>query len=153
MDLTRVHIRDYRPEDRAACLSIFDSNVPSSFTEAERPEFAAFLDTLPGPYLLLEIDGRTVACGGYAAAENAACADLCWGMVQYELQGSGLGRLLTRVRIERIADDRGFTEVALRTSHLTEVFYQRMGFVTERVTLHGIAPDQHKCEMRLSLNR
>ena len=151
MDLTRVHVRDYRPEDRSACLGIFDSNVPGWFTDAERPEFAAFLDALPGPYLILELDGRAIACGGYAAAEDAACADLCWGMVQQQLQGSGLGRLLTEVRIQRISEDANFTEVALRTSHLTEAFYQRMGFVTERVTMHGIAPDLHKCEMRLHL--
>jgi GNAT superfamily N-acetyltransferase len=125
--------------------------VPSSFTDAERPEFAAFLDALPGPYFILELDGRAVACGGYAAADNAECADLCWGMVQHELQGSGLGRLLTQARVQRIREDASFTEVALRTSNLTEAFYQRMGFVTERVTMHGIAPDLHKCEMRLLL--
>ena len=151
MDLIRIQVRQYLPEDRSACLGIFDSNVPSSFTDTERPEFAAFLDAWPGPYLILEMDGRAVACGGYAAADNPACADLCWGMVQHELQGSGLGRLLTRVRIQRISEDARFREVALRTSHLTEAFYQRMGFVTERVTLHGIAPDLHKCEMRLLL--
>ena len=151
MDLTNIQFRQYHPEDRSVCLGIFDSNVPSSFTDAERPEFAAFLDALPGPYLILELDGRAAACGGYAAAENPVCADLCWGMVQHELQGSGLGRLLTQVRIQRIRDDASFTEVALRTSHLTEAFYQRMGFVTERVTLHGIAPELHKCEMRLLL--
>lgn len=30
--------------DRAACLALFDGNVPHVFTEAERAEFAAFVD-------------------------------------------------------------------------------------------------------------
>jgi GrpB-like predicted nucleotidyltransferase (UPF0157 family) len=151
MDLTQIVVRSYRPEDRAACLAIFDSNVPTSFTAPERSEFESYLDALPGPYLVLERDDRVVACGGFALAQHTSCADLCWGMVDRQDQGIGLGRLLTEARLQRIYQDATFTEVALRTSHLTEAFYVRMGFVTERVTPNGIAPGVHKCEMRLKV--
>jgi GNAT superfamily N-acetyltransferase len=147
-----AHVRPYTVEDRLACLAIFDSNVPESFTQPERPEFEAFVDSLPGAYLVIELDSRIVACGGYAVTEGTSCADLCWGMVERQRQGSGLGRLLTEARLQRIRQDPGITEVALRTSHLTEAFYVRFGFVTERLTPDGIAPGVHKCEMRLSLH-
>jgi GNAT superfamily N-acetyltransferase len=147
-----VHIRAYLPEDRTSCLAIFDSNVPESFTQGERSGFEKFLDTLPGPYLVLALDSaRIVACGGYARAEGTNCADLCWGMVEHAHQKTGLGRLLTEARLQRIRDDGSFTEVALRTSQFTEAFYQRLGFVTERVTVDGIAPGLHTVEMRMKL--
>lgn len=80
-------VREYRSSDRAACLAVFDSNVGGSFLPSERPDFAAFLDALPGPYFVIEDDGVIIACGGYAAnAESSDTADLCWGMVQRELQ-------------------------------------------------------------------
>ena len=151
MALTRVVVRAYTPEDRAACLAIFDSNVPESFTLPERPHFEAFLAALPGPYLIIELDGRIIACGGFAPAERAACADLCWGMVERSAQGSGVGRFLTEARLQRIRQEPAFTEVFLRTSHLTEAFYAKLGFVTERVTRDRIAPGLHECEMGLQL--
>ena len=152
MNLSHVRIHEYSAADRAKCLSIFDSNVPHSFTEDERPEFERFIDALPGPYFVFELpNGLAVACGGYAAAPGTTCADLCWGMVALPFQGIGLGRLLTEVRLQRIKQDPAFTEVALRTSQHTEPFYERLGFRTERITENGIAPGLHKCEMRLDL--
>jgi N-acetylglutamate synthase-like GNAT family acetyltransferase len=148
-----VRVRTYTTQDRAACLAVFDSNVPESFNLAERLEYEAFLDSLPGPYLVLERDGRVVSCGGFARAEGTSCADLCWGMVERQAQGRGLGRMLTEARLQRIRQDPSITEVALRTSHVTEAFYARLGFVTERVTPDGIAPGLHKCDMRLTLVR
>jgi hypothetical protein len=154
VNLDRVCVRAYNPIDRDACLGVFDSNVPDSFTLPERPEFQTFLDDLPGPYLVLEVDGSIVACGGYARAdgrEASMCADLCWGMVARGAQGSGLGRLLTEARLSHIRRDPTFTEVALRTSQLTRGFYELMGFVIERLTPDGIAPGLDKCEMRLQI--
>lgn len=152
MDLTHVRVRAYAPEDRGTCLALFDSNVPDSFTAAERPEYEAFLDALPGPYFVLEIEGRAMACGGYAQAEDTSRADLCWGMVDRQAQGAGLGRLLTEARLGKIREDPRYTEVALRTSHQTEAFFARLGFRTERFTPNGIAPGLHLCHMRLVLN-
>lgn len=48
----RCSSRAHEPTARAACLTVFDSNVPRFFREEERPEFEAFLDALPGPYLV-----------------------------------------------------------------------------------------------------
>ena len=44
-----MRIRDFTQGDRAACLAIFDSNVPEFFVPAERDALASFLTTLPGP--------------------------------------------------------------------------------------------------------
>ncbi|MFW6200941.1 MAG: GNAT family N-acetyltransferase [Gemmatimonadota bacterium] len=148
----QMHARDYAPADRAACVAVFESNVPEFFVPAEREEFEAFLDDLPGPYLVLEdATGRVVACGGYAVGSGTATADLCWGMVLHELQGTGLGRRLTEARLARIRREGVARAVALRTSQQTRGFYERLGFVTERVAPDGVAPGLDLCEMRLAL--
>jgi GNAT superfamily N-acetyltransferase len=148
----RVRLEGYRPTDRAGCLAIFDSNVPDSFTLAERPHFAEFLDHLPGPYLVLRTGaGEHVACGGYAVAPGTTCADLCWGMVVRAWQGRGIGRLLAEARIERIRADSMITDIALNTSQHTRAFYERLGFTTESVTIDGFAPGLDRCDMRMRL--
>jgi ribosomal protein S18 acetylase RimI-like enzyme len=153
LDLSAVRIRHYTAEDRARCLAIFDSNVPSSFTSEERHDFERFLDALPGPYLLLESGpGELLACGGYAIVPEAGRADLCWGMVSRDRQGVGLGRLLALTRIQEIRGRPDVLEVAMNTSQHTRGFYEHLGFVSTLVTPNGIAPGLDRHDMRLSLN-
>ena len=138
-DEADVRVRDYAPADLEACLSVFDSNVPDYFVEAERSEFRDFLGALPGPYVVLELEGRIVACGGHAFGEEGV-ADLCWGMVRRDRHRSGLGRLLTEARIERAVRDPRVNTVALNTSQHTEGFYLGLGFETVEVRRDGFAP-------------
>ncbi|HYJ80835.1 MAG TPA: GNAT family N-acetyltransferase [Longimicrobiaceae bacterium] len=148
-----MRVRDYTPADRSACLAVFDSNVPEFFVPPEREGLGAFLDALPGPYLVVEDDaGVMVGCGGYAINADAT-ADLCWGMVVRELHGTGLGRLLLRARLDRIRADPAVAAVALNTSQHTRGFYERLGFVTEQVLPDGYAPGLDRCDMRLTLPR
>jgi GNAT superfamily N-acetyltransferase len=146
--------REYSPDDRIACLAVFDTNVPESFLTAERESFAAFLDELPGPYFVLADEaGDVVACGGYAISTGTATADLCWGMVTRDRQGTGLGRLLVEIRLERIGADSSATDAALKTSQHTRAFYERLGFTTTRVVRDGIAPGMDTCEMHRPIVR
>jgi hypothetical protein len=61
-----MRVRDYSIADRGACLAVFDGNVPEFFIPPERADFAAFLDALPGPYLVVE-DWRTAPARSSAA--------------------------------------------------------------------------------------
>ena len=147
-----VRVRDYSPTDRDGCLAVFDTNVPEFFTPDERDEFDAFLGALPGPYVVLvDDDGEIVGCGGHAVEPGTTTADLCWGMVRRGRQGRGLGRLLTDARLERIRTDATVTAVKLNTSQHTRGFYERLGFVTERVVPDGFSPGLDRCDMRLDL--
>jgi len=147
-----MRVRDYTTSDRSACLAVFDSNVPVFFAAFERDEFAAFLDALPGPYLVVEDDaGVVVGCGGYGVKPGTGVADLCWGMVVRERHGTGLGRLLLDARLERVRADAAAQAIALHTSQHTRGFYERRGFRTERVVPDGYAPGLDRCHMRLVL--
>lgn len=149
-----MRIRAYAPADRGACLAVFDSNVPAFFVPGEREGFAGFLDALPGPYLVLEDeDGAVVGCGGWAIVPETRTADLCWGMVSLPRHGTGLGRMLFDARLDGIRAGPGADAVALNTSQHTRGFYERRGFVTERVVPDGFAPGLDRCDMRLVLRR
>ena len=147
-----IRARDYLPGDLAACLALFDSNVPEFFMPSEREMLSAFLAALPGPYLVLVNDaGLVVASGGYSVAPGTATAEFRWGMVSRTRHSSGLGRLLLDARLERIAADPAIRDVTLHTTQLTEGFYAHCGFVTEQVLPDGIGPGLHRCNMRLRL--
>lgn len=147
-----MHIRAYTPADRAACLAVFDSNTPEFFLPAERAEFAAFLDALPGPYLVLTGEaGDVLACGGFAVNPHTARADFCWGMVRRTEHGRGLGEQLLRARLAGIRADQRADHVVLHTSQHTRGFYEGLGFVTERVAPNGYGPGLDRCDLRLGL--
>lgn len=149
-----IRLRDYSPDDRSACLAVFDSNVPESFLAVERELFAVFLDELPGPYFVLADEaGNVVACGGYAISPGTTTADLCWGMVTRDRQGTGLGRSLVEIRLAKIGEDSNATGAALRTSQHTRAFYEKLGFTTTRVVRDGIGPGLDTCEMRKPIVR
>lgn len=142
-------IRPYQPGDRAACLALFDSNVPEDFRPEERPEFEGFLDELPGPYLVVEDAGVIVGAGGYAREPGTRTATMCWGMVTRDRQGEGVGRVLLLERLARVRRDPDVAMVALHTSHRVRGFYERLGFSAERVVEDGLAPGLHRVDMRL----
>jgi GNAT superfamily N-acetyltransferase len=146
-----MRVREYTAADRDACLAVFDTNVPAYFITEEREAFAAFLDDLPGPYLVIEDEsGTIVGCGGYAIVPETRTADMCWGMVAHDRHGTGLGRLLLDARLDAVRADPRAEAVALNTSQHTRGFYERRGFVTERVTPDGFAPGLDRCDMRLT---
>jgi GNAT superfamily N-acetyltransferase len=144
-----VQLRAYAPADLAACLALFDSNVPEAFAPHERPEFEEWLRAVPADYLVAEQGGRIVACGGwYAGGEEAR---LCWGLVARGLHGRGVGRALLAARLQALRGTPGVRTVSITTSQRSEGFFVKHGFeVTER-EVNGLAPGLDRVEARLDL--
>jgi GNAT superfamily N-acetyltransferase len=123
----RPSLRPYLPADREACLDILRSNLPEFFLESDAGEFGAFLDRGPGPYVVLEQEGETVACGGWFR-EDAETAGLSWGMVHRARHGCGFGGLLLAYRLGQIREMSGIRWVVLQTIPEVAGFFSKAGF-------------------------
>lgn len=148
-------LRDYRPEDREACLRVFDSNIPRFFSVEERAQFEGFLDRLPGHYtVVLDAEGAVVGCGGLApTASDPRICTLTWGMVHASLHGRGFGRILTEGRLAWLAGMPEVERVRIETSHLTEEFYARRGFRLVRRLPDYYRVGLDRCDMELLIGR
>ncbi len=148
IDPTDLHAREYTSDDRTSCLTIFDSNYPKFFAEEERAMFSDWLDQPDrASYQVIELDGRVVACGGIYHDDGKGQTGLAWGMVHSELHGQGIGRFLTRIRVEQMTAQ--FPELTqhLGTSQHTFQFYEKMGFAVTKVTTDGFGPGIDRYDM------
>lgn len=152
--MSDIRARLYSPGDLAACLAIFDSNVPNFFAPEERLEFREFLTNLDycaGPYLVLEADSEVVACGGvFAHAENQT-GSLAWGMVDQARHGQGLGTQLTEARLDLARSLPSIRELMLATSQHTRGFYEKFGFIVTSITPDGFGVGLDRVDMALQL--
>jgi predicted GNAT family N-acyltransferase len=153
-------IRPYTRADRNACQEIFRSNIPKYFTQDEDAWFQRWLDTLDGVlppedgdgethYFVLERDGVVLACGGWGIKSGRDHATLIFGMVHRDFLGHGIGQVLTEFRLADFHKAYPGMPITIDTSHHTEGFYARFGFVTERYTENGYGPGLHRHDMRL----
>lgn len=142
-------IRPYQTSDFNACLALFDSNCPPYFVLEERQPYINWLQekALDGRYFVLEQDQQVLACGGWYWDEAEGGLSLSWGMVHQDHHKKGLGTALTRYRVQ--AGLAAFPKSIFRlcTSQYTEAFYQRMGFVTQKITPNGFGEGMDRYDM------
>ncbi|HEX5224324.1 MAG TPA: GNAT family N-acetyltransferase [Solirubrobacteraceae bacterium] len=145
-----MRIVAFEPAHTAACVAVMASNAPEFFAEEEVADFERFLAELPGTYLVVLDDDEVVACGGFDVdAEGVAV--LTWGMVRRDLHRGGLGSLLLRERLDRIAADPRAHRVRMDTSQHSRPFFERFGFVVTKHTPGGYAPGLDRYDMALEL--
>jgi GNAT superfamily N-acetyltransferase len=141
-------MRKYESEDRAACLAIFESNLPQYFDPSERADLETWLNgqdqgvlayknTSAERYYVLESDNAIVACGGYYLAKTASRANLCWGMVDGASHLKGFGRQLLEFRLQEIESKFPDYSISMDTSQHTIPFFEKMGFVVVKITPNG----------------
>ena len=143
-------VRPYGPRDRDACLALFDSNVPEFFQAWERPAMEAFLDALPGPYLVVEDGAEVVACGG-VASEGDGVASLCWTVVRRERQGEGVGRRLLEACHTEARQLPGVRRIRLDTIPTVAPFFRKLGYRVVSVDTDGYAPGMDRVNMAMGL--
>ncbi len=145
--------RAYRSSDKEACLRIFDSNSPTYFLANERGIFAQYLDNHAEGYRVVETADHTViACGGYVIGLDGGAASLCWGMVDKEWHGKGLGKFLLANRLASLAQIPKMKLIRMDTSQRSVEFFMKWGFMTYRITQNHYGPGFHRHEMYLILD-
>lgn len=131
-------LRPYRCSDISACLSIFDSNVPTYFASQERGDFERFLHehAVQRAFQVIEVEGQVVACGGLWHCGDGNTS-FCWGMVERGRHRQGLGRALAVARLHQADTDPSIRRITLSTSQHTQGFYAGLGFQVVRVVADG----------------
>jgi len=134
-----MNIKVYHPKHKEQCIAIFKSNMPLYFMDKELPLFEKWLDEkgLDGQYFVIEEAEKLLACGGYFYHDVIKKHGLSWGMVDAKLHGQGIGRILTKYRVEKMIEKFPNAEYMIETSQHTFKFYQKMGFVTKKITPNG----------------
>ncbi|MGB0506401.1 MAG: GNAT family N-acetyltransferase [Pikeienuella sp.] len=152
--MTDMTSRPYAADDYAACLAIFDSNVPKFLAPEERVEFQEFLGAVNADdnlYSVLIRDSAIVACGGLYIERTKRQASLSWGMVDRRLHRQKLGSALTEARLALARSRPEVDVVTLATSQHTYPFYERFGFSVTKVTPDGFAKGLDCWDMSLRI--
>jgi len=149
--MTDLTIRQYRIDDKPSCLNIFDSNLPKYFDPSERADFASYLDAPSGHYLVGEINGRLIACGGWGQLPDRSTATLDFGMVHSDYHGTGIGSQMLERRLADMTGIAKIKTVVLDTSQHVAGFFERFGFSETSVVPNGYGPGLHRHNMTLKL--
>lgn len=155
-------LRPYSAADLAACLALFDSNVPAYFHPAERAHFEDALRTpgclpprlrgaaSPIGWFYVVVDGDDViGCGGWFLDGDVAA--LNWGIVRGTLHRKGVGRFLLEARLASIRADGRARTVRVRTSRPVQGFFERAGFTVARDGVNGLVDEFPLVELTASL--
>jgi ribosomal protein S18 acetylase RimI-like enzyme len=146
--------RDYKAEDKPACLEIFQSNVPDYFALGELSEVTRLLDEGLCPYLVVENDeNQIIASGGIWIDALEKTATLCWIMVARPYHGKGTGRLLVLTLLTLLRQSPFVELVKLDTSQHTTVFYEKLGFTKGGFSENYYAEGLHRYDMTMVWNR
>ena len=150
-----MQIRNYMGEDRARCLEIFTSNVPTYFAATDQPGFVRFMAELPGLFFVVDVERDVVACGGVAIDHpEPSIATLCWGMVASDSHQRGIGRALLDYRMQIVLTGHpSIRRVRVNTTQLVRGFFERHGFLAIHVETngYGIGLDSVRMERELPL--
>jgi GNAT superfamily N-acetyltransferase len=123
-----VTIRPLRTEaDRAAfqrvCHVAFGS--PPELADLIMPSLSFALDP-EMVWLLAEVDGEPIGCGGAYRAGSAAV--VCCLATLPEHRGRGIGAAVSRATLTHAASAWGSTTAVLRSGPLSVPLYRRLGF-------------------------
>lgn len=148
-----MRMEAYQPSlHRDACMALFDGHLGGLFRPQERTGYRAFLDHLPGPYLVGVEDGEVVACGGVAFEDEAhTLASICWTIVHRDHQKRGLGRAVLEACVAQATADPHCKAIRLETVPATAGFFERLGFDAIHTEVDGYGPGEDRVEMRRPL--
>jgi N-acetylglutamate synthase-like GNAT family acetyltransferase len=159
-----MNIRNYTVEDKATCLSIFESNCPLFFDKAEYVLFENWLNHQANTsneyksptytntehdafYVLEHPEHGIIACGGFYIVREINEARFAWGMVHANFHKQGYGTLLYKHRLNAIKTGWPNHKLSLGTSQHTYAFYAKMGMKVIETIKAGYGADLDRYDM------
>lgn len=128
-------IKEYLPIYKSRLMEIFDSNMPKYFDPTERQPFSDFLEDWKAFYKVeseyyVYLKGQEVLGAGGFLREKAGDARIIWLLVDQKVHSKGIGREMMTFFEEEIINRREYEMISLKTSQLTDIFYEKLGFET-----------------------
>jgi len=144
-----ILIRPYTEKDYFKLIELLQLNIPRYFDRSEEQDFIDYLHNHAVHYYIVEIKSEIVGGGGinYFLEDNSA--RISWDFVHPQYQGRGLGKSLTEYRIEKIKANPTMKFIVVRTSQMAFRFYEKMGFILEKVIKDYWAEGFDLYEMKL----
>lgn len=152
--MVKPQISIYQDADQEACMQAFISNVPKFFTNEEVKEFAHFLasylsksSSIKTYYFVVKIEDKIIGCGGYGDKDGTGIISLAWGLIHADFQKQGFGADLLKFRLEQIKKNFPNTGVVIDTTQFSFGFFEKYGFVTQKITYDFYEPGMHRYDM------
>jgi len=142
-----ILIRDYKTTDKSTVLELLRLNTPEYFSPEEENFFIHYLDNELEYYYILEVNKRTVGCGGFNFPENATSARISWDILHPDFHRRSLGSVLLNYRIEKLKHFPELRQIIVRTSQLVYKFYEKQGFKLTEVVENYWAKGFHLYQM------
>ena len=125
--LEGVALRQYRLGDFQDCLELCRLNAPDRFPSDTLAEFEKYLKERPQHYLVVEHQGRIIACGGYTM-HHLDFMTFVYGLVHPDWQGQGIGRVLFFGRVAQLPLIEKDTLIQICAVQRSLPYYQKLGF-------------------------
>ena len=157
--LSDISIIPYSPEYRQGCIDAFISNIPKYFTEHEVNQYKEWLDYLEGispdlypgeenRYFVVLMNQQVIGCGGFGYNPATHKAILAWGLVHNDHHKQSVGSALLNHRLNQIGELFPEATILLDTTQHAYPFFERHGFVVEKITNDAYAPGMHRYDMK-----
>lgn len=121
-------IRAYKIEDKEQLIRLLQKNIPNYFHPSEELEYTNYLEKEIEDYFVFEEDGVPIGAGGINYQLEINTAYISWDLIDPKYHGKGLGKQLVQYRINHIKRNPSIATITVRTSQLTYLFYEKMGF-------------------------
>lgn len=120
-------IEHYNDTYRSDLLAIFRQHVPAFFAEHEEKDLVMFLDNHAQHFYVCKHSDKVIGCGGHNFDEDDTGV-LSWYMTDANYMGRGVGAMLVQYNLDRLREHQHIKKIRVRTSQLTDKFYEKFGF-------------------------
>ncbi len=128
-----IIIREFTKADATEVIGVLQRNIPAYFDASEEADFIVYLNQELERYFVAIANSTIVGAGGINFFRHEKTARLSWDFVHPDFHGMGIGRKLAQHRIELIRQDISVETIVVRTTQLVYPFYQKMGFMLQKI--------------------
>ena len=98
----------------------------------------------------LNENSKIIGAGGINYFTEQKVARISWDMIDPRYQGNGIGKKLTKYRINHLNSNSKIESIIVRTTQLVYKFYEKLGFELEKVEKDFWAKDFDLYQMKMN---